>query len=66
MAPDQGFWAWLEAGIAAGYCTDLACDTHDLLPSTPAEDEAWDAGSDPCRVVTRLFPDGRPPDLSPR
>jgi hypothetical protein len=50
------FEEWLEVGIEAGYCSYLVCQTHEGLPSTPEEDEEWDAGHDPCVSAVRIYP----------
>lgn len=51
------FWHWLNHGVANGWCSEPACGTHDGIPSTPEEQEAWDDGLDPCEHVLRLWPE---------
>lgn len=53
-------YEWIAYGVEQGWVTE-ACLTHDGLPSTPEEDEAWEDGSDPCQHLLRLWPDGKPP-----
>jgi hypothetical protein len=62
----DAFYEWLKKGLDAGWVEE-ACATHDGVPSTDAEDAAWEAGSDPCQFVLRLWgPEkrtGQPDDL---
>jgi hypothetical protein len=46
---------WLDLGIENGWCSKPVCNTHDGLPSSAAEDEAWDQGYDPCVPAVRLW-----------
>jgi hypothetical protein len=46
---------WYAEGVAQGYCSELVCDTHDGLPMSGEEAEAWDAGDPGCMFVVRLF-----------
>lgn len=48
---------WLNAGMAAGYCTPPYCSMHDGSWLTAAEGEAMEAGADPCVIVVRLWDD---------
>jgi hypothetical protein len=36
------------------------CQTHDGVPQTPEEDDAWEDGWDPCIPVLRLWGDNIP------
>jgi hypothetical protein len=47
---------WLEYGWARGWCSRPACSTHDGVPMTPAEEQRWEAGEDPCSAIIRLWP----------
>ena len=47
---------WLEAGLNAGWCGPAVCITHDGLPTTSTEDEAFDM-EDPCVHIIRLYED---------
>lgn len=47
---------WLDHGLHRGWCSEVACATHDGVPSTPNEDDAWGSGMDPCQPVVRLWP----------
>lgn len=51
---------WIDYGVRQGWVTE-ACLTHDGLPTTDEEDEAFEDGEDPCQHVLRLWPDGQPP-----
>ena len=53
-------YEWIAYGTERGWVTE-ACLTHDGIPSTPEEDEAWEDG-DPCQHILRLWPDGKPPE----
>lgn len=50
----QTFDEWLKAGLNAGWCGPSVCITHDGLPTTSTEDEAFDDG-DPCVHIIRLY-----------
>ena len=52
------FEEWLQTGIAAGYCSEPVCDTHDGIPMTIAEREQFEDGYDPCIPAVRLMIDG--------
>jgi hypothetical protein len=54
-ACELSFEDWLNLGIEAGYCSPVVCNTHDGLPSTEEEDQAWEAGGDPCVPAVRLY-----------
>lgn len=56
VAPPS-FDAWLQAGMDAGFCGPAVCDTHDGVPTTEGEDNAFMDGEDPCLHVLRLYPD---------
>lgn len=49
------FEEWHGIGYAEGWCSDIVCATHDGLPSTEEEDEAWEQGWDPCVPALRLY-----------
>lgn len=52
----RGFETWLERGRRAGWISDIACATHDGIPSTSEEEDEWETGGDPCQHVLRLWP----------
>jgi hypothetical protein len=45
------FSEWITTGIENGFCHQPSCLNHDLLPSTPEEDE----DEDPCVLITRIY-----------
>lgn len=51
------FEEWLNHGIDKGWCGPAVCYTHDGLPCTEAEDNAWWEGFDPCVHIIRLYVD---------
>lgn len=51
------FDEWLNFGIAQGWCSEPDCMTHNGLPNTDEEAEAWEAGLDPCEVGMRIWMD---------
>lgn len=53
------FEEWLETGIAAGYCSEPVCDTHDGVPMSIIEREQFEDGYDPCIAVVRLMTEVR-------
>lgn len=55
MSEWDEFNAWLQQGIERGWCSEPACETHDGLPWTDEEIEAWDDGWDPCLPAVRLW-----------
>jgi hypothetical protein len=50
--------SWIRYGVERGWVAEPVCNTHDGLPSTPEEAEAWDEGGDPCQAALRLWPEG--------
>lgn len=48
---------WIKHGIDEGWCGPPVCETHDGTPTTPAEDEEYDEGGDPCIHIVRLYAD---------
>lgn len=51
---------WLAIGIGHGWVSKPACSVHDRIPTTQQEEDAWDAGHDPCAPVVRIWADGLP------
>lgn len=51
----MSFEEWLHTGVTSGYCGPIVCFTHDGLPLTEAEEEAWDEGYDPCVWIIRPY-----------
>jgi hypothetical protein len=52
------FEDWLTTGIAAGYCSEPVCDTHDGVPLTEEERDRFEDGEDPCIPAVRLLAAG--------
>ena len=50
---------WIAYGMSLGYCSAECCDTHNVTPMHPSEEQAREEGWDPCCHVVRL---GRPED----
>jgi len=53
------FEEWLATGIAACYCSEPVCDTHDGVPMSIIEREQFEDGYDPCIAVVRLMTEVR-------
>lgn len=51
------FDEWMKMGIENGWAGPPVCSTHDGVPQSKEEDEAWDTGEDPCIHVVRLYYD---------
>lgn len=49
------FEEWIKQGTEQGWCSVPLCDTHDGLPMTKEEEQAWEEGGDPCVHVIRLY-----------
>jgi hypothetical protein len=48
------FYEWLQYGMDAGWVGPVVCETHDGLPMTAEEEEAfWE--SDPCIRILRVY-----------
>jgi hypothetical protein len=47
---------WLKFGIRRGWISEPVCATHDGVPNTADEADAWEEGWDPCQHVLRLWP----------
>lgn len=52
---DLTFDQWLAIGRAKGWVGPVVCSTHDGIPTTRAEDDAWFDGDDPCVHVARFY-----------
>ena len=58
LSPDeQEFGIWLSNGIERGWISEPYCHTHDGGTQYMSEEEIeeWEAGGDPCELVTRIF-----------
>jgi hypothetical protein len=49
------FRIWLNAGIERGWVSEVACDTHDMLPATEEEMDRFEQGEDPCIPGIRVW-----------
>ncbi len=49
------FEDWLTMGIGLGFCSEPVCETHDGVPMTEEEQEAFEEGLDPCIPAVRLL-----------
>lgn len=49
------FEQWVKIGYENKWISEPVCETHDGLPMTPEELDAWDEGGDPCVHALRLF-----------
>lgn len=49
------FNTWLAIGREHGYCSLPTCETHDGVPMSELEQDAWEEGEDPCVHVIRLY-----------
>jgi len=45
---------WLQEGFDKGYCSDIACETHEADYYTEDEIKEFNSGEDPCIYVVRL------------
>jgi len=57
---------WLELGIAAGYCSEPECQTHNMIEMTEDEQAFFEDGGDPCVPVVRLWNEGETPVRGPQ
>ena len=46
---------WMRIGLEKGWCGPPVCYTHDALPTSRGEDDAWSEGEDPCMHIIRLY-----------
>lgn len=51
------FEEWLKVGRENKWISEPVCETHDGLPLTQTELDAWDEGGDPCIHALRLYQD---------
>lgn len=51
----MSFDMWMELGIEKGWVGAPVCSTHDGVPTSAEEDEAWEDGDDLCIHVLRLY-----------
>jgi hypothetical protein len=57
MEKNIEFEEWLQQGLSNGFCGPAICYPHDGLPLSEQENEAYDAGDDPCIHIIRLYED---------
>jgi hypothetical protein len=55
MPEGMTFDDWLAIGIEVGWVTQIVCQTHDGTEMTPAEEQDWEDGYDPCIPVMRVW-----------
>lgn len=48
---------WLAYGMERNWCGPPVCVTHDGMPTTEDEDNAWEEGIDPCMHMVRMYHD---------
>ena len=48
---------WYEMGLRRDWISPAVCYTHDGLPTTSTEDDAWEGGEDPCIHIIRPYAD---------
>lgn len=53
---EKTFDEWLQEGLSNGFVGPAVCYTHDGLPTSAEEDEAFESG-DPCIHILRLYED---------
>ena len=52
----EEFFIWFKNGVDRGWISDMACATHDGIPSISEEEEQmWEDGGDPCQFVVRIL-----------
>lgn len=57
MNDEMSFEEWIEEGYIRGWIGPPICHTHDGVPMTSQEEDDFDAGSDPCVHILRLYED---------
>ena len=50
----MNYGQWAQYGIKNGWATPPVCATHDGVPNSEEEEDAWEQGEDPCVHVIRL------------
>lgn len=58
----DAFVTWLRQGVAEGWVSEPACQTHDGAPCTDAEHDEFELGYDPCITVLRVWPEPLVPE----
>lgn len=53
--PHQSLAEWLHYGRGRGWIGPIHCDTHNGIPMSEEEAEAYDAGEEPCIFVLRFY-----------
>lgn len=51
------FEEWVTFGLDQGWIAKGVCQTHDLVPISHEESEAFESGHDPCIPVLRVWMD---------
>lgn len=46
---------WIAIGREHGFCSNVACETHEGVPQSQAELDEWEQGGDPCVLVVRIY-----------
>lgn len=55
--PMMDFDQWLRYGMEQRWCGPSVCQTHDGVPMSKEEDDAFIDGGDPCVYIVRLYED---------
>ena len=45
---------WLRIGLENNFCTEIACQTHDVVGYTTEEETEFEEGGDPCVFIVRI------------
>jgi hypothetical protein len=53
----EDFKTWLKNGVDRGWCSTMVCETHDGVPRTDAEEDAYQSGQDHCVNIVRIYLD---------
>lgn len=51
----DSFDEWLRFGYNKGWCGPDVCETHDGVPMSEQESQAFEDGEDPCIPIIRLY-----------
>jgi len=52
------FVEWLELGVKKGWISEPVCASHEWPPMRDWEEAEFEAGEDPCIIVSRVWMDG--------
>ena len=55
LEQEMTYGEWVQYGQQQGWIGPLVCSTHDGIPMSVEEEQAWEDGEDPCQWIFRRY-----------